>query len=213
MFSHLRRIGRFRYSPLITSVTSLIVCVQIFTASLHPASLVKYPGPYRSLTFFSCSLCVPQRTPCQVLCSTDSTHLRVPPLLRPHLQRPETWEPSYRPTRIHSGWSSIPIPFPMLRAFVWSIKFHVFRLLFTEWQVTLCFTVFNIKCWPTCVSFYVLYVLPSNIGCASMILCGVKMWKESPYNLSFVTMHVCRTHPFATDYSKCTFRNVLSLIG
>lgn len=44
-----------------------------------------------------------QWKPCTILCSADSAHLWVPPLLRPHLQRPEAWKPPHWSTWVHSG--------------------------------------------------------------------------------------------------------------
>lgn len=38
-----------------------------------------------------------------VLRRPDSADIWVPPFTRPHIQRSETWEPSHRPPRLHSG--------------------------------------------------------------------------------------------------------------
>lgn len=59
----------------------------------------------RGLTLLT--LPVFQRTPRQVLCSSDHTHLRVPSLFGPHLQRPEARKPAHRSARLYSGTESM----------------------------------------------------------------------------------------------------------
>lgn len=84
MFSHLRRIGRFRWE-------------------FQPSELER--SGFRLLsdihTLVSLHL---QWTTCTVLRRPDSADIRVPPFTRPHIQRFETWESSHRPPRLHSGW-------------------------------------------------------------------------------------------------------------
>lgn len=63
------------------------------------------------LLFFSVCLLIflssSQWTTCTVLRSADSPYLWVPPLARPHLQRPEAREPSHRSARLHTGHKDI----------------------------------------------------------------------------------------------------------
>lgn len=93
MFSHLRRIGRFRYTAA-HALWSRGGCTS--RGSWSPLwCLTLLPPPMF------------QRTPRQVLCSSNHTHLRVPSLFGPHLQRPEARKPAHRSARLYSGTQSM----------------------------------------------------------------------------------------------------------
>lgn len=82
MFSHLRRIGRFRWA---------------WACGTFPL-----PGKLCMWRTFFTS-CPPQRTTRTVLRRADSADVWVPPFIRSHIPRSETWESSNRPSRLHPG--------------------------------------------------------------------------------------------------------------
>lgn len=82
MFSHLRRIGRFR-----------LVCVR------SPFARPCFPGNNTSALSLMCV----QWATRSVLCSSDRPDLWVSARFGPDLQRPETWKPPDWPAGIHPG--------------------------------------------------------------------------------------------------------------
>lgn len=133
MFSHLRRIGRFRCGgdTILFSVFNFIFG-NVFLEPLRTGQTFSWSGNFvgaiawdrhnfesaihdsvQSFThkrpvyiLYQCLTVHPslfQWTPCTILCSSDSTHLWVPPFLRPHLQRPEAWKSPHRSTWLYPG--------------------------------------------------------------------------------------------------------------
>lgn len=111
MFSHLRRIGRFRWALCCTCPQLITYKYTVSHYWIHPRfhllfSDVCYNMHWLVLEippwtrFFPLPL---QWTTCTLLCRPDSADIWVPPFTRSHIQRSETWEPSHWPPRLHSG--------------------------------------------------------------------------------------------------------------
>lgn len=114
MFSHLRRIGRFRWieKSFDTMFIAWCVCILEIQNNGHNLWIIRYCALLSLVSFFFTHLtsrqltfsffCL-QWTSRTILCSSDSTHFWVPPLARPYLQRPEAWKPSHWSPRVHPG--------------------------------------------------------------------------------------------------------------
>lgn len=95
MFSHLRRIGRFRWASALTSSNGNVALFCLFPLA-HSASALVLLTCHAPFFFI-------QWATRQVLRCPDSPDLWVPARSGPDLQRPEAWEPAHRPAGIHTG--------------------------------------------------------------------------------------------------------------